>query len=113
VNRAGLAVLVHEDSPRGEPSLRLLAQDLLLRAPGVEAALEHARRRAPYLRQSGALLVSHAESGSRRVELRAGELRTDGEPAALDSAHALVRIDPARRSLRIRLSDAETFEVGA
>jgi hypothetical protein len=112
VNRAGLAVLVVEDSPAGEPSIRLLAQDLLLRAPRVEAALEHARRRAPYLRQSGALLVADARAGARCLELRAGSLCESEPPVGAHAvAGAVVRVDPVRRSLRFAEAGAAPLEL--
>ncbi len=114
VNGAGLAVVVALDAPRGEPSIRLLAQDLLLRAPRVDAAQEQVRRRAPYLRQSGALLVADPDAAPRRLELRAGALLAlDARDGSSLGEGAVLRVDPARRSLRFGARGAPEIELRA
>jgi hypothetical protein len=113
VNRAGLAVLVLADAPPGDPSIRLLAQDLLLRAPGVSAALEHARRRAPYLRLCGSLLLADACGPPRRLDLRAGSASVAEAPASGPHARGLLRIDAAARTLAVEAPGAPALALEA
>lgn len=97
LNRAGVVVACAEDGP----GLRLLAQDVLLRASRLEAAVEHVRRRAPYLRQDGTLLAIDARGEPLEIALRAGAVEVRAAPAA-DSDRRALRLDAAARVLEWR-----------
>ncbi|MFQ5513522.1 MAG: hypothetical protein ACE5FG_03730 [Myxococcota bacterium] len=101
VNAEGVAVLCLEDRAWRRPSLRLLAQDLLLRARALPAALDHLRRRAAYLRSSGTLLLASDGEPARRAELRDGELELRIEPARSVSGS----LGPGAWELRIALRE--------
>jgi hypothetical protein len=97
LNRAGVAVACAEDAP----GLRLLAQDVLLRASRLEAAVEHVRRRGPYLRQEGTLLAVDARGAPLELALRSGLLEL-GEPARGDASVRALRLDAAAVQLEWR-----------
>jgi hypothetical protein len=97
VSRAGVAVACAEDAP----GLRLLAQDVLLRAPRLEAAIEHVRRRAPYLRQDGTLLAMDARRAPLELALRSGALELC-EPSGGDTGGRALRLDAATPLLEWR-----------
>ncbi len=100
VNAEGVALVCLEDRSLHEPSLRVLAQDLLFRAHALEPGVEHLRRRAAYAGGSGVLLLVDAAGTSLRAELSSGVLRLEETPAS--GALALeptVRIDAGARRL--------------
>jgi hypothetical protein len=97
LNRAGVAVACGHDAP----GLRLLAQDVLLRAPRLEAALDHVRRRAAYLRQDGTLLAVDARGEAVELALAAGALELR-EPGAGDASGRELRLDAAALVLEWR-----------
>jgi hypothetical protein len=84
VNSQGVCVVCVSDPALEVPSLRLLAQDALFRAARRNAAVEHVRRRARYLRATGTLLVLDAESEPLLLELGDGDLRTRPAPTLRD-----------------------------
>jgi hypothetical protein len=96
VNAEGLAVLCERDEMGDAPSCRLLAQELLLRARGVDAARDHARRRGRYLGGAWSLLVLDAagqavrvrcdDAGVRSSELAAGDPSLEGVALTLEPA---------------------------
>ncbi len=90
VNRAGVAVACALDAPH----LGLVAQDVLLRAARLEAAIEHVRRRAPYLRQDGTLHLVDARGAPRALVLAAGSLAVS-EPASGAPGPNALRLDAA------------------
>ena len=100
VNSRGLAVLCSEDRAGEQLPLRFLVQELLLRASGLDAGLEHLRRRARYAGGSGTLALAGPAGAARLVEIEAGRVLADralehGPPAP----RCALRLDPRRRSL--------------
>lgn len=104
VNAEGVAVVCRGDRGAGVPSLRLLAQDVLFRCPSAGAALEHLRRRAGYLGARGALLLTDGSGEPRCVELSERGVceRSGADGAAGPPRQPALRVDAARRSLRLR-----------
>ena len=84
VNSQGVCVVCVSDPALEVPPLRLLAQDALFRAARRNAAVEHVRRRAGYLRATGTLLVVDAESEPLLLELADGDVRARPAPAVRD-----------------------------
>jgi len=100
VNAEGIALACLEDRGLREPTLRLLAQDLLFRACALEPALDHLRRRAAYVGGAGLLLLVDAKGGALHAQLGAGGLRLEeaAAPGAM-AAEPTLRIDAAQRTL--------------
>ncbi len=100
VNAAGVALVCLEDRAPHEPSLRLLAQDLLFRARALDPGLEHLRRRAAYAGGTGVLLLADASGASVRAEICSGVLRLEDAPTPGATAlEPTVFIDAAARRL--------------
>lgn len=100
VNNEGIGVLCLEDKGLDQPSLRLLAQDVLVRARAFSPAIDHLRRRAKYAGGTGTLLVADAAGNSARLTLLAGGVDVDesvGTGALVKEP--TVRIDCAERTL--------------
>jgi hypothetical protein len=106
VNAEGVALLCLREAPCAPP-LGLLIQDALFRCPRAGAALDHVRRRAPYLRVSGSAILVDAGAEPLRLELRDGELEVgDPEPAIEHGREASevvsLRLDASSRTLIVR-----------
>ena len=100
VNSRGLAVLCAEDRAGEQLPLRFLVQELLLRASGLDAGLEHLRRRARYAGGSGRLALADPEGAARLVEIEQGRVLAEralepGPPAP----RCALRLDPRGRRL--------------
>lgn len=98
VNAEGIAVACLGDGPPGRASVRLLAQDVLYRTRTFASAVDHVRRRAPYLRAWGELLLVCASGESGRLELADGELRVAPAPSR-EAARAELRLDAVNAKL--------------
>jgi hypothetical protein len=103
VNDPGIAVVVTEDRGLGDPSLRLLAQDVLLRTQDLDAAVDHLRLRASYSGGNGSLLIADAGGRAVSADLARGhfaarEVAYGGTP----TAQSTLRIDTAARTLTCR-----------
>jgi hypothetical protein len=59
------------------------------------AAVDHLRRRAPYLRQDGTLLVADASGRTLALVLRAGALETRDPERGEPARRAALRLDPS------------------
>lgn len=100
VNAEGVALACLEDRAPHEPSLRVLAQDLLFRARALEPGVEHLRRRAAYAGGTGVLLLADASGASLRAELCSGVLRLEDAPTrGAIALEPTVSIDAAARRL--------------
>jgi hypothetical protein len=104
VNQCGVAVAVLDERGALEVPLAALAQDLLLRASGLDAGLAHLRLRARYAGGTGTLLLASADGRALQVSL------TRGQCSVVESAQhstpcpaSTVRIDLARLTLRVDL----------
>ena len=100
VNAAGVGLVCLEDRAECEPSLRLLAQDVLLRARALDSGIEHLQRRASYLGGSGVLLLVDAGGRAVRAVLRAGQM--DIQPLqtrGTQGPEASVRVNALGRTL--------------
>jgi hypothetical protein len=100
VNAEGVAVVCLEDRGQDDPPLRLLAQDLLLRARALRPGVDHLRRRAAYIGGSGVLLVMDPEGEALRLAFRSGPLDVQPEPRRpVLGLEPTVRVDPVARAL--------------
>jgi hypothetical protein len=113
VNERGLAVVVLEDRDAAEPTLRTLAQELLLRGETVDSAAEHLRRRARYAGGTGTLLVADADCRAARLVLREGSVSDAGLlPEQIETpAEFTVRLDGPKRTLSWTASDGNEYTV--
>jgi len=113
VNARGLAVVVLEDRDAAEPTLRALAQELLLRGETLDAAVDHLRRRARYAGGTGTLLVADAKHGAARLVLREGRVCDVGllPERASDPAESSIRLDPANRTLHWTAPNCDEYAV--
>ena len=98
VNSEGIALACLDDGGAGVPPLRLLCQDVLLRTRTHASALEHLRRRAPYLRAGGVVVLVASTGEATCLRLDRGALAT-AELPALAPATSTVRLDAASRAL--------------
>jgi hypothetical protein len=100
VNAEGLAVLCERDEAGEAPTCRLLAQELLLRARGLDAARDHARRRGRYLGGVWSLLVLDAAGQALRVSCDDGGIRSSELAAGEPSLEGVVlTLEPSARRL--------------
>jgi hypothetical protein len=96
VNTEGLAVVCLSDERTESPTARLLTQELLLRTPSLEAAVEHARRRGLYVGGSWTLLVADRSGRGVRVECDAGSVRrSDLQASGMTLDGVTVHLEPA------------------
>ncbi len=98
LNRAGVGVACADDAP----GLRLVAQDVLLRAARLEAAVEQVRRRGPYLRQDGTLLAVDSRGSPLELELRGGALEVRAPAPGVPRGAAALRLDVSAGRLEWR-----------
>lgn len=132
VNAHGIAVAVLEDRCPGAVPLRMLAQDLLLRASDLDAGARHLELRGRYAGGTGALLLASASEASAkdsdpsethsepsnegralRVEFDDGRARVSPEPTvSIRWPDALLRIDLAERALRLQPPDGSVVRLG-
>ena len=99
VNAHGLAALCIDDPPGGI-SNRFLVQELLLRSCDLAGALDHLRRRAPYVGACGAMLLAAPGEDPLRVQLSLEGFSVDPVSDGAASAQLpQLRIDAEARKL--------------
>jgi hypothetical protein len=102
VNAEGLGVICERDADSGTASARLLAQELLLRVPQCDSAVEHARRRGTYVGGDWSLVVADRSGSAARVECGRGGIRVSEEVGEKPEGEGLrVELHPAERRLRL------------
>lgn len=98
VNSEGIAVACLNDGGLDVPPLRLLCQDILLRTRTHASAVEHLRRRAPYLRADGVVVLVAATGEAVSLRLDRGVLSTAELPVVAGTTSS-VSLDAASRTL--------------
>jgi hypothetical protein len=113
VNDRGLAVVVLEDRNAAEPTLRTLAQELLLRGETLDSAVDHLCRRARYAGGTGTLLLADAKRHTVRLLLREGSVSDAGLLPEQTSSpeECTVRLDAAARTLSWTAADGNEYTV--